>query len=123
MLSRKMLINCPVVFLFFAALLLVSHFPLTLANDSGSAGGYQEDLKGDGNVSISDFIALILMAREDSAVSQLDYNGDGKYSVADAIALLINIRSGTRAKHTLLIYYQSLMDDSNAYKVKGLNVR
>jgi len=55
---------------------------------------YREDINGDGKVSISDVIALLLLARDDPGDSRVDYNGDGKYSISDAIAMLINIMSG-----------------------------
>ena len=69
--------------------------PLLVCLAFGSASGrYREDYNGDGQATISDVIALLLMARENHDDSQVDYNGDGKYSMTDVIALLINIRSG-----------------------------
>jgi hypothetical protein len=53
------------------------NFPLAPGYESVSAGGYKEYFNGDGKVSISDVIALLLMARENPGDVQVDYKGAG----------------------------------------------
>jgi len=89
MLPGQVIKNFPAACLLAAALFLAGDFSVAPA-----AGGYLEDYNGDGDVTISDVIALLLMARSDPGDPRVDYNRDGKYSIGDAIALLINIRDG-----------------------------
>ncbi|MBN2289597.1 MAG: hypothetical protein JXQ83_09725, partial [Candidatus Glassbacteria bacterium] len=84
----------PAVCLVWAGLLAWCFLSPALAQMPGPAGSYLEDYNGDGKVSISDVIALLLLSREDPQDPRVDYNGDGKFSISDAIALLINIRDG-----------------------------
>jgi len=50
------------------------------------------DINGDGQLAISDVIALILKGLADRGDPAADYNGDGGYTITDAIALLLYIR-------------------------------
>ena len=52
------------------------------------------DFSNDGNITISDVIAFLLLAREDPNDPDLDWNEDGGYTIADAISLLIDIMKG-----------------------------
>ena len=52
------------------------------------------DFSGDGFVSISDVIFLLLRGQEDASNPELDWNNDGRYTVSDAIRLLFDIRDG-----------------------------
>ncbi|HUU27707.1 MAG TPA: hypothetical protein VM123_07835 [archaeon] len=67
-----------------------------VADDSGQSVSYLEDYDHDGEVTVTDVIALLLMALDYPADPRVDYNGDGKYNIIDAVALAVNI-----AKHNL----------------------
>ncbi|MEA2062533.1 MAG: heparinase II/III family protein [Gemmatimonadota bacterium] len=49
------------------------------------------DINQDGELAVSDVIAMILAAREDPTDPVLDFNGDGIFNVLDAIQLLLYI--------------------------------
>ena len=89
------------------SLLIVSLLGFKLTGTSAyafpslSAAEYKEDINQDGNVNITDVIALLLLARDDPTDPKVDYNGDGRWSVADAIAMLLNIRYGTLTQFEL----------------------
>ena len=68
--------------------------PAAYAVTRSAAVEYLEDINQDGNISIADVIALLLLARDNPDDPRVDYNGDGKWAIADAIALLLNIRDG-----------------------------
>ena len=53
------------------------------------------DFNGDGQIVISDVIALLLYQRSNAGDLLTDFNGNGEANVSDAIALLIAIRDGT----------------------------
>ena len=53
------------------------------------------DFNGDGNINISDVIALLLFQRNNPGDLGGDYNFDGVPNVSDAIALLLAIHNGT----------------------------
>ena len=53
------------------------------------------DFNGDGNIAITDVIALMLAARTNPNDSKVDYNQDGNYGIIDAIAMLLDIINGT----------------------------
>ena len=55
-------------------------------NDNGG------DYTGDGQVTLHDVIALLLLGRSEPANPLADYNKDGVFSVNDAIALLLFVR-------------------------------
>jgi len=58
----------------------------------GSTGVmYQEDVNGDGEVTMMDALALLLLGRADPSDPRADYNWDGVYSMADVKEMLINI--------------------------------
>ena len=52
------------------------------------------DFSGDGFVSISDVIFMLLRGNDNPADPALDWNNDGRYTIADAIRLLFDIRDG-----------------------------
>src|SRR3990170_811070 len=58
------------------------------------AASWLEDVNGDGRVTVTDVIALLLLGRADPADRRADYNGDGRFGMADAEALIANIGSG-----------------------------
>jgi hypothetical protein len=53
------------------------------------------DFSGDGRISISDVIFMLLEARVDPSNPRLDWDGDGFFTIADAVAMLNGIVSGT----------------------------
>ncbi|MBN2290575.1 MAG: hypothetical protein JXQ83_14670, partial [Candidatus Glassbacteria bacterium] len=53
------------------------------------------DFNGDGKVSVSDVIALLLFQRANPGDLRGDFNRDGKVSVTDAIAMLLAQRDNT----------------------------
>ena len=70
--------------------LLGSQNPATLATPPA----VYCDINEDGEVNISDVIALLLIQRNNPEDPAGDYNNDGAANVSDAISLLINIRDG-----------------------------
>jgi len=50
------------------------------------------DINGDGQLAVSDVIALILKGLADPSDPKADWNGDGKYTILDAISLLLYMR-------------------------------
>jgi len=98
--SGRGLKNVPVVPMLLVTLLYLYGFTilgrdnLSRANPNPAETSYKEDFNGDGNISVADAIALLLLGRDDPGNSVADYNGDGKYSITDVIKLLLNIRDG-----------------------------
>ena len=84
------------VFIFYtlSIFLLTALLSPALAQDTGSAYRYKEDVDGNGEVEISDVLALLRLGRENPSDARADYNGDGSFNVVDAIALLICIVNG-----------------------------
>ena len=86
--------------LILPTLLLIALFHLlhsttpTQASTAPLAAQYKEDFNEDGNINISDVIALLLFQRANPGDLQADYNGDGNANISDAIALLLAIRDG-----------------------------
>ncbi|OGG02817.1 MAG: hypothetical protein A3F83_06950 [Candidatus Glassbacteria bacterium RIFCSPLOWO2_12_FULL_58_11] len=58
------------------------------------AASWSEDVNGDGRVTVTDVIALLLLGRADPQDRRADYDGDGTFGMNDAEALLANIGSG-----------------------------
>ncbi|MBN2288346.1 MAG: SUMF1/EgtB/PvdO family nonheme iron enzyme, partial [Candidatus Glassbacteria bacterium] len=92
--------NRTLIILAIVSLLLLSPTAHSLRHiKAGPASGpaqaqYKEDFNGDGNINITDAIALLLYQRSNPGDSRGDYNGDGKANMNDAIALLLAIRGG-----------------------------
>jgi len=70
-------------------------------NTSSTAAGAAEpaagtcDFNGDGKISITDVIALLLFQRANPGNLGGDFNGDGSASITDAVAMLLAMRDGT----------------------------
>ncbi|MBN2290362.1 MAG: choice-of-anchor D domain-containing protein [Candidatus Glassbacteria bacterium] len=53
------------------------------------------DFNGDGRITISDVIALLIFQKDHPGDLGSDFNGDGKVTISDAISMLLAIRDGT----------------------------
>ncbi|MFH1068116.1 MAG: hypothetical protein V1794_00725, partial [Candidatus Glassbacteria bacterium] len=78
-----------------AIILVILAAGCLLAEESLQGAAWQEDINGDGRVTITDVIALLLLGRANPADPRADYNGDGSFGAADVISLLRNICSGS----------------------------
>ncbi|MBN2289032.1 MAG: T9SS type A sorting domain-containing protein [Candidatus Glassbacteria bacterium] len=60
----------------------------------GAAAG-SCDFNGDGRITVSDVIALLIFQKDNPGDLGADFNGDGKSTITDAIAMLLAMRDGT----------------------------
>ena len=77
------------------------------------------DFNGDGNIAITDVIALMLAGRDNPGNSDADYNQDGSYNVTDAIAMLLDISNGNCADQTSML--AGANDPLEVRMIAGLN--
>ncbi|MBN2288167.1 MAG: SUMF1/EgtB/PvdO family nonheme iron enzyme [Candidatus Glassbacteria bacterium] len=82
------------VMLLTGLLYLLDAPPVVRAGTLPAETRYKEDVNRDGNVNVTDVIALLLLQRNDPGNPDGDYDGNGKEDIADAIALLLAIRDG-----------------------------
>jgi len=65
------------------------------AYETGQQPTGRYDFNGDGQLSVADAIALLLLARRTPEDPALDVNGDGRYTITDVIRLLLFIRDNS----------------------------